>query len=298
MRHLRTLHDLSSDDLLEILDLAQRLKHDVNMGRRQDLLAGKVLALLFEKPSLRTRVSFEAGMAQLGGSSLFFGSDVGFGTREPIADFAKVLSQYVDGIVCRTFSQSTIDEMAQHSTRPVINGLSDLEHPCQALADLLTLRESFGGLEGRKIAFVGDANNVARSLAIACTKLGVRFGIACPEAYQFTSEFLQELGGATVQQSDDPVAVVRDADAVYTDVWTSMGQESENAARTAAFQPLQVNAEMMRQAPETAIFLHCLPAHRGMEVTADVIDGPQSAVLQQAGNRMHAQKGLLAWLLT
>ncbi len=300
MRHLLTLMDYSSEEIIEILDLAQRLKHDVQQGDRQPLLKGKVLALLFEKPSLRTRVSFEAGMAQLGGATLFFGEEVGFGKREPIADFARVLCQYVDAIVCRTFAHEKLTELAKHSSCSVINGLSDLVHPCQALADLLTLRERFGGFAGRKIAFIGDANNVARSLAIVCAKLHVKFSIACPAEYQFDADFqrqIRDLGGS-MEQTDDPRQAVQHADVVYTDVWTSMGQEEESQARRRAFAAMQVDADLMCEAPPHAIFLHCLPAHRGEEVTAEVIDGAQGAVIQQAANRMHAQKGLLVWLLT
>jgi ornithine carbamoyltransferase len=233
---------------------------------------------------------------------LFLGEDVGWGQRESPADFARVISEYVDVVVCRAKSHQRVLELAQHATCPIINGLTDSDHPCQALADIFTLQEIHGDLKGKRVAFVGDANNVARSLAEACARLGVEFSIAAPPGYQFDAGYLKKLSsevpGFTVVQSSDPAAAVKDALCVYTDVWASMGQESEKAKRAKAFAPYQVNAALMKHAPKNAIFLHCLPARRGEEVTDDVIDSPQSAVVQQAGNRMHVQKGLLAWLLT
>ena len=259
------------------------------------------MALLFEKPSLRTRVSFETAMAHLGGSSMFLGKDVGWGHRETTADFAQVLSQYVDVIVCRSNAHPRIIELAKYSQCPVINGLTDIAHPCQALADLFTMREVHGQLAGLKVAFVGDANNVSRSLAAACGKLGVAFAMASPKSYQFDNAFLSELKRENPKMdltiTERPEVAVKNAVAVYTDVWTSMGQESEQDRRVRDFQGYQVDTSLMRHAATEAIFLHCLPARRGEEVSDDVMDGPQSVVIQQAANRMHVQKGILAWLL-
>lgn len=300
-RHFLTLLDSNPAELARILELAVELKRAWSQGVRQNLLPGRVIALLFEKPSLRTRVSFEVAMAHLGGSSLFLGKDVGWGHRESSQDFGQVLGQYVDAVVCRTRSHQSIVELAQYCSCPVINGLSDLAHPCQALADLLTMQELFGTLSGRKLTFVGDGNNVARSLAVACAMFGVEFVLAAPRRYQFDREFQGQLAaqvpGAKVTLTEDPAQAVRGAHVVYTDVWTSMGQEEEQAQRLKDFQRFQVNAALMRRALPEARFLHCLPARRGEEVTAEVIDGPQSAVVPQAGNRLHLQKGLLAWLL-
>jgi len=301
MRHVITLFDLTSSEIERIYAVTKDIKAKLADGLRESLLPGRVMALLFEKPSLRTRVSLETGMAHLGGSSLFLGADVGWGKRESTADFAQVLSQYVDVIVCRAKSHQKVVDLAEHATCNVINGLTDLAHPCQALADLYTMREIYGPLAGQKLAFVGDANNVARSLLIACAKMGVRFSIASPEGYEFDDAYVARVGKAVPDlqfvQTRDPAEAVRDASAVYTDVWTSMGQESEKAERAKAFANYQVAGQLMRQAPSDACFLHCLPAHRGEEVTDEVIDGPQSAVIQQATNRMHVQKGLLVWLL-
>jgi ornithine carbamoyltransferase len=301
MRHLLDLLDVTTSEIERIFAVSEELKAALQTGIRRPLLAGHVLGLLFEKPSLRTRVSFETGMAQLGGSSLFLGEDVGWGKREAMSDFARVLSQYVDVVVCRAKSQQTVESLASYSTCPVINGLTDRSHPCQALADLFTLREIHGPLAGQKLAYVGDANNVARSLLIACARLDVRFAIAAPEGYGFDPEFVarvqREVPGFTPELTNDPVQAVRDASAVYTDVWTSMGQEAEQEVRARVFAPFQVNEALLRHAPPDAIFLHCLPAHRGQEVTDGVIDSGQSAVVQQAANRMHVQKGLLVWLL-
>jgi ornithine carbamoyltransferase len=301
MRDVLTLFDLSADEIKRVFEISKDLKDKFLSGRRDPLLAGKVIALLFDKPSLRTRVSFEAAMAHLGGQSLFLGQDVGWGKRESAADFAQVLSQYVDLVVCRTSSHARIEELANHCTCPVVNGLSDAAHPCQALADLFTLEEIHSPLGGKRLAYIGDANNVARSLAVACGKLGVEFAIASPQPYQFDRPFLERLAAKVpevrILQTSDPREAVRGAIGVYTDVWTSMGQEAEAEARKKALAPYQVNASLMEQAPEGAIFLHCLPARRGEEVTDEVIDGHYSAVLVQAGNRMHVQKGLMAWLL-
>src|SRR6476660_5096258 len=301
MRHLLTLLELSSDEIRRIFALTKELKDKFLEGFREPILPGRVQALLFEKPSLRTRVSFESAMAHLGGTTLFLGSDVGWGKRESAYDFSQVLSQYVDVVVCRAHDHAKVEELAKYCTCPVINGLTNLAHPCQALADLYTLDEIHGPLEGKRLAYIGDANNVARSLAVACGKLGLEFAIASPAKYQFDRPFLETLieaaPEARVLQTADPGEAVVGAIGVYTDVWTSMGQEAEAEQRRKAFSGYQVNARLMEQAPEGAVFLHCLPAHRGEEVTDDVIDGHYSAVLVEAANRMHVQKGLLAWLL-
>jgi ornithine carbamoyltransferase len=302
MRHVITLLEMTAAEIERVFAISQELKARLQQGVREPLLRGRVAALLFEKPSLRTRVSFETGMVHLGGSSLFLGADVGWGKRESIADFSQVLSQYVDVIVCRARMHSQVQELAVHSACPVINGLTDLAHPCQALADLFTLGERLGDLQGKTLAYVGDANNVARSLLAVCAKLGVRFAIASPPGYEFDAVYTAHVHHLHPQvqllQTRDPAEAVRNADAVYTDVWASMGQEAEQAIRRKAFARYQVNETLMKHAAPQACFLHCLPAHRGEEVTDGVIDSPQSAVIQQAANRMHVQKGLLVWLLT
>lgn len=300
-RHVLSLWELTTREIERVFAISQELKARLERGLREPLLPGRVLAMLFEKPSLRTRVSFEVAMAHLGGKSLFLGPDVGWGNRESVSDFSRVLSQYVDVIVCRASSHATVQQLAQHASCPVINGLTDVAHPCQAVTDLFTLQELRGSLSSAKVAYVGDANNVARSLAIACGKLGVEFAIARPQGYGFESDFVaklkRETPGLKFTETAEPATAVRNADVVYTDVWASMGQESERAVRAQAFAAYQVNAALMAQAPPGAHFLHCLPAHRGEEVTAEVIDGPQSQVVRQAANRLHVQKGLLAWLL-
>ena len=301
MRHLILPEDLSAHEIEAVFAVSQDLQAKYEAGLRDALFPGRVLALVFEKQSLRTRVSFEAAMAHLGGASLFLGEDTGFaGSRESIADFGRVLSQYVDAIVCRTKSHDTLVRLAAASRVPVINGLSDYCHPCQALADIYTLRQHVGRVAGLTLAFVGDGNNMARSLAVVCGLLGMRFVLAAPKAYQFDDAFRQHLGrilpAADVVETTDPAAAVAGAAVVYTDVWTSMGQEQERAARLKAFGPYQVDERLMRRCPD-ALFMHCLPARRGEEVTDGVIDGPRSVVVQQAANRMHVQKGLIAWLL-
>jgi len=301
MRHVLTLLELTTEEIQRILHLTKELKDKFQEGFREPILPGRVQALLFEKPSLRTRVSFESAMAHLGGTTLFLGADVGWGKRESAYDFSQVLSQYVDVVICRANDHAKVEELARYCTCPVINGLTNLAHPCQALADLYTLDEIHGPLEGQRLAYIGDANNVARSLAVACGKLGVEFAIASPPKYQFDRDFLEQLTVAAPEvrllQTVDPNEAVAGAIGVYTDVWTSMGQEAEMESRRKAFGNFQVNAKLMEQAPEGAVFLHCLPAKRGEEVTDEVIDGHYSAVLVQAANRLHVQKGLLAWLL-
>jgi ornithine carbamoyltransferase len=303
MQHLRRLEDLSVDDVHAILDLAHDLKAATKRGEREPRLAGRVLAQVFEKPSLRTRASFEAAMGQLGGSAIFYlGKDAGLGGRESLADVARVLSGYADAVVLRTFSQQLIDDFAAHSSCPVVNGLSDDRHPCQALTDVLTMQEEFGrDLAGRTLVFVGDGNNVAASLAILTSMLGVRFVLCGPAAHHLPADFVADVTTrwplADVSQTDDVDAAVASADVLYTDVWASMGQEAEKAARERTFAPYQVNAGMLAKGPAECRFLHDLPARRGLEVTDDVMDGPQSLVFQQAENRMHLAKGLLVWLV-
>jgi ornithine carbamoyltransferase len=301
MRHFSQLFQTPPDLLRHLLGRAARLKVDRQSGTGPTPLAGKVVALVFEKPSLRTRVSFEAAVAQLGGTSLFLpGNEVGLGWRETHADFARTMSRYVDAIVLRVFLQETVDKIAAAGSVPVVNGLSDRSHPCQALADLLTVQEAFGDVTGKRIVFVGDGNNVANSLATGCAKLGAEFVLACPEGYAFDARFARDYTAATGKKlpevTHDPLAAVKTADVIYTDVWTSMGQEAEREERLRRFAPFQVNAAMLAKAPPHAKVLHCLPAHRGEEITDDVIDGPQSAVFDQAENRLHAQKAVLEWL--
>jgi ornithine carbamoyltransferase len=301
MRHLLTLGDVSAAEIQRIFSITEDLKTKFGQGLREALLPGRVLALLFEKQSLRTRVSFESGMAHLGGSSMMLGEDAGFGKRESMADFARVLSEMVDVIVLRSKKHSTVEEFAKYSSCSIINGLTDLAHPCQALADLYTLKEECGKLAGLNLAWVGDGNNVARSLVEGCGHLGVRFTICTPPGYELDAQFLKQakrdFPNLDVTTTHDPAAAVRNAAAVYTDVWASMGQEAEKDKRKRDFAAYQVNAKLMASAPKGALFLHCLPAHRGEEVTDEVIDSPQSVVVSQAANRMHVQKGILVWLL-
>jgi len=294
LKDLISLDSLSGEEILRILELAARQKADPNTYRHSKMLNGRVVGLFFEKASLRTRLSFETAITQLGGQPLYMGPEAGrIGERESIKDLAKVSSRYLDAFILRTYKHETIVEMAKHSNRPVINGLSDMHHPCQALGDLMTIREKLGRLEGVKLAYVGDCNNVCRSLALSAPKLGMRMTCAAPQGYSFTSAFVKSAG---INQVTDAVEAVKNADVVYTDVWTSMGQENEAAKRRQIFQPYQINAELMAHAPK-AIVLHCLPAHRGDEITDAIIDGAQSVVYDQAENRLHAQRALLSILL-
>ncbi len=301
MRNLLTVADLKSAEIDRIFAITGDLKVKHTQGLREALLPGRVMALLFEKPSLRTRVSFEAGMIHLGGNCVFLNKDAGFGSRESVADFGRVLSQYVDVIVVRAFQHRTAEDLARYCECSVINGLTDFAHPCQALADLYTLKELVGRLKGHTLAYVGDCNNMARSLAEGCGKVGMRLVIACPVGYQFDEESLgrleREVPDLDMHITTDPVEAVRDSVAVYTDVWTSMGQEKESAHAAVILPTIRSTRKLMGNAPEGAWFMHCLPAHRGEEVTDEVIDGPQSVVVQQAGNRLHVQKGVLAWML-
>ncbi len=302
VRHFVDLFDLEPAEAEGLLELAERLKASDDPRRRPQVLAGRTLGLVFDKPSLRTRVSFEAAIAQLGGSASFFkGKDVGLGVRETVADFARVVSQYVDVLAVRTFAQTVIEELARHATIPVVNALSDSAHPCQAMADVLTIKEAFGSLAGRRLVFVGDGNNVARSLAQASALLGLEFTLAAPSGYGFPAEFEARMKthfpGFSYEVRTDPRRAVAGADVVYTDVWASMGQEAEAELRRSAFEPFRVDADLMSRAGPKAIFLHCLPARRGEETTSEVLDGAQSRVIPQAANRLHFQKALLLDLL-
>jgi ornithine carbamoyltransferase len=301
MRHLLTLSDVSAAEIARIFAITEDLKSKFAQGLREPLLPGRVLALLFEKQSLRTRVSFESGIVQLGGGSVMLGEDVGFGKRESVADFARVLTEMVDVLVVRAKRHATVVEIARYAACSVINGLTDLAHPCQVLADLYTLQEHLGQLSGTKLAWVGDGNNVARSLVEGCGHMGVKLVVCTPPGYELNEQFVEQSRRDFPQLdltiTQDPHAAVRDASAVYTDVWASMGQESERDQRRRDFAAYQVNGRLMADAPGDALFLHCLPAHRGEEVTDEVIDSPQSVVVAQAANRMHVQKGVLVWLL-
>lgn len=299
-RDLVSISDLEPDQLSTIFALAQRLKRERRAGQAHPLLSGKTLAMIFEKPSLRTRVTFEAGMVQLGGYAVYLSpADIGLGTRESPTDVARNLSRWVDLIMVRTFAHQIVLELAEQATVPVINGLSDLSHPCQILADCLTLIEQRGRLDGLRIAFVGDGNNVVNSWLNAAAKLPISFRLACPPGYEPDAELLAaaKKAGGDIRVSHALPDAVDGADVVYTDVWTSMGQEDESAIRQQAFGPYQVNAEVLALAKPEALVMHCLPAHRGQEISAEVLDGPQSIVLEQAENRLHVQKAIMAWLL-
>lgn len=299
MRHCLALTDFLSAEIQEILALAAELKAGLAAGQRPPLLARHTLGLLFQKPSLRTRVSFESLASQLGANSLYLGEDVGWGSREPNRDFVPILTSYVDLLVIRAKRHADLEEVAALSRCPVINGLTDWNHPCQALADILTVQELYQGSGVPKICYLGDANNVARSLAVICGRLGFPFAIGAPPGYQFDPALIADLdrqSAGQVMQTADPAEAVQGADFVYTDVWTSMGQEAENAQRLAALADYQVNEALLARAAPDVRFLHCLPARRGEEVTGGVIDSARSAIIEQAANRLHAQKGLVVWL--
>jgi ornithine carbamoyltransferase len=303
-RHFLTLQDYSAAEITYLLDLAVELKDKQRRREPHPFLAGKTLGMIFEKPSTRTRVSFEVGMWQLGGHALFLSSqELQIGRGEPIRDTAAVLSRYVDGIMIRTFAQSTVEELSRHATVPVINGLTDLYHPCQALADLMTIRERKGLLRGLRVAYLGDGNNVAHSLMLGCTKLGLHINIGAPDGYwplaDVTAKAEQNAAesGCNVTITSDPVAAVQGADVLYTDVWASMGQEHEKIKRREIFAPYQINNDILAHAGPEVVVMHCLPAYRGEEITADVLEGEHSVVLDQAENRMHAQKALMTALM-
>lgn len=295
---------ISKADIESLLTLAARLKEKQRRGIPHPLLEGKTLGLLFEKPSTRTRVSFEAGMNQLGGHAMVLPmADIQLSRGESVPDTARVLSRYLDGIVIRTYDHSTVEEWAREATMPVINGLTDLSHPCQALSDLLTIKEEKGRLKGVKIAYVGDGNNVANSLIEAAAKMGMTIALGCPSGYQ-PDQHVVDLAraeatktGAVIELDHDPCVAVKDADVIYADVWISMGREREQARRLKVLAPYQVNSRLVSKARPDAIVMHCLPAHRGEEITAEVLDGPQSVVIDQAENRLHMQKAILAKLL-
>ncbi len=300
MNHFLNVMDQPVERLSRLLRRAAELKADRSLAR--EALSGKVVGLVFEKPSLRTRVSFEAGVAQLGGTSLFFpGNEIGLGWREPLPDLARVMSRYIDCLVLRVFHHQTVLDLARFGNIPVINGLSDISHPCQAMADFLTIQEAFGSWEGKTITFIGDGNNVSMSLAVLCGKLGSHLVLGCPKGYEFTAEFLaryqQNIGGKLPESTNDAMEAVRQADVIYTDVWTSMGQEAEREVRLRKFANFQVNDKLLSAAPRHCKVLHCLPAHRGEEITESVFEGPQSLVFDQAENRLHAQKAVLRWCL-
>jgi ornithine carbamoyltransferase len=289
--------------LERLLILAARLKKQYRAtGRNEPLAAGKTLAMIFEKPSLRTRVSFEAAMHHLGGAAIYISpGEIGLGRRESVPDAARVLSGFCDAIMARTFSHQTIELLARHSPRPVINGLSDYSHPCQALADMLTIQERCGDLRGLTLAYVGDGNNVARSLMEACATFGLKFRIASPPGYELDPQSIQRtcqaVPGFDCSTGADPRQAIRSADVIYTDTWVSMGRENEKQERLRVFGPYQVNSELLAAAPSQAAVMHCLPAYRGVEITDEVMDSPRSIVFAQAENRLHFQKGLLAALI-
>ncbi|MBW1809187.1 MAG: ornithine carbamoyltransferase [Deltaproteobacteria bacterium] len=299
-KHLVSLHDFTSEEITQILDSADLLKLRYRQGDEFLPLTGKTLAMVFQKPSLRTRMSFEAGMHRYGGHAIYLGpSDIALGKRESTPDIARNLDRFADAIMARVFQHKDVVDLAEYSAVPVINGLSDRLHPCQILADLLTIREKFGRLTGLKLAFLGDGNNVAHSLLYGCAKIGLSVSLAVPEGFDPDQQILEEAKqdakktGAELSVTHDLKQALADANIVYTDVWASMGQEDEKAKRAKVMQPYQLNSKALSMAPEQAIVLHCLPAHRGEEITDRVIDGPQSVVFDQAENRLHAQMSFL-----
>jgi ornithine carbamoyltransferase len=299
-RHFTRVANWRGDELLEALDLADDLKERQQRREEHHLLPGRTLGMIFQKPSTRTRVSFEVGIVQLGGTALYLAaSDLHLGRGETLRDTATVLSRYLDALMIRTFAQADVEELARHASIPVINGLTDSSHPCQALADVMTIRERLGRLEGVRVAYLGDGNNVCASLMVACAKLGAEFRAATPEGYEPDAravELAREAGG-NVELLGDPREAARGADVLYTDVWTSMGQEEERERRLRDLAGFGIDQELVQLAGEGAIVLHCLPAHYGEEITEDVLYGPQSAVWDQAENRLHAQKALMALVI-
>jgi ornithine carbamoyltransferase len=303
MKDFISIIDCSVELLRELIRTSARLKSLYSVGGKDLCLVGKTLAMLFEKPSLRTRISFHVAMTDLGGSAIYVKpEDIGgIGKREPIKDMARTLSRYVDGIMARTFEHSTITELAQFATVPVINALTNWSHPCQAMADVLTIQEHLGKIEGVKIAFIGDGNNVARSLAFAGAKLGMKMVIASPKGYELDAETINKANKVSpgcVRQTNDPVAAVAGVDIIYTDTWVSMGQEEESQKRLADFAGFQVNAQLVKTAPANVKIMHCLPAHRGLEITDDVAESANSIMFDQAENRLHFQRALLKKLMS
>ena len=304
MKDFLTLSDWSTKELWGLIDLAVHLKFEWKSGGNRPVMHGKTLAMVFEKPSLRTRVSFEVAMKQLGGDAIRIGPDeVGLGKRESVADVARVLAVYTQGIMARVFDHEYVVELAKWADVPVINGLSDAHHPCQAMGDMLTIYEHFGRLERLKIAYIGDGNNVAASLVLAAAHFGMQFTIASPDGYMLSEEALEaaapiaERNGGKIEVFNDPVKAVEGADIIYTDTWVSMGQEKETAQRVEMLQPYQVNKALVDKADKYAIVMHCLPAHRGYEITDDIADGTHSVIFPQAENRLHMQKAILVELL-
>ena len=304
MKDYLEIADYSQEELQELLDLSIKLKKEFQNGGNQPILQGKMLAMIFQKPSLRTRVSFDMAMRHVGGDAIYLSpAEIGLGKRESIADIARVLSGYVEVIMARVFSHDHVVELAKWADVPVINGLSDYNHPCQALADALTIYERYGKLKGLKVAYVGDGNNVALSLLHVCAKLGADFTIANPPGFDMPEEAIDEahefakISGSRIELMEDPHSAVQNADVIYTDTWTSMGQEDEVKTREQVFPPYQVNEKLVSEANENVMVMHCLPAHRGQEITDEVADGPHSMLFPQAHNRLHAQKALLVHLL-
>ncbi len=304
MKHFLCIADFSPEEILHILDLSAWLKEEWRKGGNKPILMGKTLGMIFQKPSLRTRVSFEMAMRHLGGHAIYLSPDeIQLGKRESVADVARVLSRYVDAIMARVFSHGDLEELARYSSVPVINGLSDYSHPCQAVGDIFTIMEKRGTIKGLKLAFVGDGNNVCNSLLFITSKLGMDMAVASPRGYEPRPEVVKKAlefaskSGSKITVTNDPVEAVRDADIIYTDVWTSMGQEAEAEVRAKVFPPYQVNSALVAKAKPDVMVMHCLPAHRGQEITDEVADGPNSVIFDQAENRLHAQKGILAYLL-
>jgi ornithine carbamoyltransferase len=304
MKHLIDLNDLNINEIEGLFTLSERLKKQLRAGVEHHLLKGRTLGMIFSKSSTRTRVSFEVGMYQLGGYPMFLSSsDIQLGRGETIHDTAKVLSHYINGIMIRTFKHSDVLDLARYGSIPIINGLTDLMHPCQILADLFTVYEEKGKLEGLKLAYVGDGNNVANSLLHGCAKTGMNITVATPKDYRCDEAITEQakaaakISGSKVVITDDPEEAVKDADVIYTDTWVSMGQEAEKEMRIKVFMPYQVNGRLFSMAKSDAMFLHCLPAYRGLEVTEDVIDGPHSKVFDEAENRLHVQKAIMATLM-
>lgn len=303
-RDFLSLLDFTREELAYLLELAAKLKQENKIGQTHHVLKNKTLAMIFAKPSLRTRVSFEAGIQQLGGNAIVLKQDeINLGVRETIADTARVLSRYVDGVMIRTFAQEDIVEFAKYADVPVINALTDLSHPCQVMADLLTIKEKFGHLEGLKLAYVGDGNNMTHSLMAGCAVFGMDISVGCPQGYEPDPEFLakcQEIAkksGSKIQITSNQIEAVKNANIIYTDVWASMGQEDEAEARRKIFRAYQVNKELLMNAAENVIVLHCLPAHRGEEITEEVLESHADAIFEQAENRLHAQKAIMASIM-
>ncbi len=304
MKHFISIHDITTEEFHALLDLAIRLKKETKAGIAHPILKGKSLGMIFTKSSTRTRISFEVGMYQLGGHPLYLNAnDMQLGRGESIYDTANVMSRFVDGIMIRTFAHQDVLDLAKYGTVPVINALTDYLHPCQAMADLMTVYEHKGKLEGLKLAYVGDGNNVAHSLLYACAKAGMHMSVATPKGYACADEVVENAKadaketGSRILITNDPEEAVAGADVVCTDTWTSMGQEAEKAERVKIFKDYQVNAALFAKAKEDSVFIHCLPAYRGYEVTEDVIDGPRSIIFDEAENRLHAQKAILATLM-